>query len=200
MGLIYKKLFEKSQTKATLNLFLPDGTIVWLGFLGLCFKHILTVFLPKQVLIFRPSLFVTVIASTLVAYILPSLLNLTWQRSKCWTISSHLLFLLQNVCLIKCGDRKSIMIIITLILVSSKILLHFLISRSKLSFYNFSKLQRLVIGPRFSIISREKVHEKLSFRYFSLKSDTNSARKGLRQNFQPFKIIMELESFLTARF
>ena len=77
MGLIYKKLFEKSQTKATLNLFLPDGTIVWLGFLGLCFKHILTVFLPKQVLIFRPSLFVTVIASTLVAYILPSLLNLT---------------------------------------------------------------------------------------------------------------------------
>ena len=47
MGLIYKKLFEKSQTKATLNLFLPDGKIVCLGFLGLCFKHILTVFLPK---------------------------------------------------------------------------------------------------------------------------------------------------------
>ena len=93
------------------------------------------------------------------------------------------------------------MIIITLIiLVSSKILLHFLTSRSKLSFYNFSKLQRLVIGPRFSLISREKEHEKLSFQYFSLKTDTNSARNGLRQDFQPFKIIMELESFLTARF
>ena len=47
MGLIYKKLLEKSQTKATLNLFLLDGKIVCLGLLGLCFKHILTVFLPK---------------------------------------------------------------------------------------------------------------------------------------------------------
>ena len=46
MGLTYKKLFEKSQTKATLNLFLPDGKIVFLGFLGLFFKHILTVSLP----------------------------------------------------------------------------------------------------------------------------------------------------------
>ena len=50
------------------------------------------------------------------------------------------------------------------------------------------------------MISREKVHEKLSFPYFSLKTDTNSARNGLRQNFQPFKIIMELESLITARF
>ena len=47
MGLVYKKLFEKRHTKASLNLFLPDGKIICLGFLGLCFKHILTVFLPK---------------------------------------------------------------------------------------------------------------------------------------------------------
>ena len=47
------------------------------------------------------------------------------------------------------------------------------------------------------MVSREKVHEKLSFPYFSLKTDTNCARNGLRKNFQPFKIIMELEPFLT---
>ena len=47
MGLVYKKLFEKSQTKATLNLFLPDSKTVCLGLPGLCFKHILTVFLPN---------------------------------------------------------------------------------------------------------------------------------------------------------
>ena len=57
MGLIYKKLFEKSQSTATLNLFLPDGKIICLGFLGLFSKHILTVFLPKKVLIFSAQSF-----------------------------------------------------------------------------------------------------------------------------------------------
>ena len=38
MGLVYKKLFEKSQTKATLNLSLPDGKIVCSGLLGLFFQ------------------------------------------------------------------------------------------------------------------------------------------------------------------
>ena len=49
MGLIYKTLFEESQTKATLNLFLPDGKIVFffLGFKGICFKHVLKIFPPK---------------------------------------------------------------------------------------------------------------------------------------------------------
>ena len=111
------KSSSKNQTKTTLNLFRPDGKIVCLGLLGLCFKHILAVIYLSRSWYFRPSLFVTVIASTLMAYILPSLFESDLTEIK--TLNSFLSSLI--------SDRKSIMIITTLIiLVSSKMLLHFL--------------------------------------------------------------------------
>ena len=93
--------------------------------------------------------------------------------------------------LIKYGDKKSIMIIIALIiLVSSKILLHFNLFSTEL--LQFLKTTAPSAGARFSMIAEKECIKNYPFHIF-LKNWQNR-----RQNFQPFKIVMELESFLTG--